>query len=117
MIFKEKYFLIKEVNYNLEKRRILILDEQPARWGSKNYHKVKDLYYSAFPEWERFSWISMVLMSLRKKLQLNAVYDGEVFCGMVCYYISDNTVYLAYLAVEPELRGNGYGSRILHMLE
>lgn len=59
----------------------------------------------------------MVLMSLRKKLQLNAVYDGEVFCGMVCYYISDNTVYLAYLAVEPELRGNGYGSRILHMLE
>ena len=50
----------------------------------------------------------MVLMSLRKKLQLNAVYDGEVFCGMVCYYISDNTVYLAYLAVEPELRGNGY---------
>ena len=55
--------------------------------------------------------------ALRKKLQLNAVYDGEVFCGMVCYYISDNTVYLAYLAAEPELRGNGYGSRILHMLE
>ena len=47
----------------------------------------------------------------------NAVYDGEVFCGMVCYYISDNTVYLAYLAVESELRGNGYGSKILHMLE
>lgn len=59
----------------------------------------------------------MVLMSLRRKLQLNAVYDGEVFCGMVCYYTSDNTVYLAYLAVEPELCGNGYGSKIPHMLE
>ncbi len=117
MIFKEKYFLIKEVNYNLEKRRILILDEQPARWGSKNYHKVKDLYYSAFPEWERFSWFSMVLMSFRRKLKLNAVYDGETFCGMICYYISDSTVYLAYLAVTAELRGNGYGSKILHMLE
>lgn len=96
---------------------IFILDEQPARWGSKNYHKVKELYCSAFPEWERFPWFSMVLMNLRRKLKLNAVYDGEEFCGMSCYYISDNTIYLAYLAVAPELRGQGYGSRILQALK
>lgn len=56
-------------------------------------------------------------MSMRKQLKVHALYDQETFVGMAIYYNSESTVYLAYLAVDPRLRGKGYGSKILRMLE
>ncbi|KRM84791.1 GNAT family N-acetyltransferase [Lactobacillus hominis] len=75
------------------------------------------MYYQAFPEWERFSWWSMMFMSMRKRLKIHAIYDQDTFVGMTIYFVSDKTVYLAYLAIDPNLRGHGYGSKILQLLE
>lgn len=45
------------------------------------------------------------------------LYDEDKFCGIAYYVISDSTVYLIYLAVNKDLRGQGYGTKILSLLE
>lgn len=59
----------------------------------------------------------MLVMSVRRRLKIHAVYDKDTFVGMTIYFVSDKTVYLAYLAIDPNLRGHGYGSKILQMLK
>ncbi len=72
---------------------------------------------SAFPKDERFSMFSLLAMSLQHNVRFHAVYDQEKFCGITYYAENKKTVYLTYLAINKELRGQGYGSKILTMLE
>lgn len=72
---------------------------------------------SAFPDWERFSMASLLIMSLKPSVNFHALYDEQKFCGIAYYVESDETVYLTYLAVNKKMRGHGYGTKILTMLE
>jgi len=56
-------------------------------------------------------------MSLHKKVRFHALYDNKQFCGIVYFAEGDATVYLAYLAISKKLRGRGYGTDILKVLE
>ena len=94
-----------------------ILDSKPARWGTKAYRDAKKLYMKAFPAWERFSMFSLLAMSLHRNVKFHAIYNDGQFCGIIYYAENDNTVYLTYLAINEKLRGQGYGSKILMMLE
>ena len=60
---------------------------------------------------------SLLAMSLKANVKFHALYDQDVFCGIAYYVESSSTVYLTYLAVNQDLRGHGYGSKILAMLE
>lgn len=60
---------------------------------------------------------SLLAMSLHRNVKFHAIYDEGQFCGIAYYAESENTVYLTYLAVSAKLRGQGYGSKILTMLE
>lgn len=60
---------------------------------------------------------SLLLMSLRRNVKFHALYDDNKFCGIAYYAESDDTVYLTYLAVNKNLRGHGYGTKILSLLE
>ena len=71
----------------------------------------------AFPAWERFSMFSLLAMSLHRNVKFHAIYNDGQFCGITYYAENDNTVYLTYLAINEKLRGQGYGSKILMMLE
>lgn len=71
----------------------------------------------AFPAWERFSIFSLLAMSLHRNVKFHAIYNDDQFCGITYYAENENTVYLIYLAVNERLRGQGYGSKILTMLE
>lgn len=71
----------------------------------------------AFPAWERFSMFSLLAMSLHRNVKFHAIYNEDQFCGITYYAENDKTVYLTYLAINEELRGQGYGSKILTMLE
>ncbi|MDO4911972.1 MAG: GNAT family N-acetyltransferase [Lactobacillus sp.] len=75
------------------------------------------MYLKSFPPFERFKTSTLLLWSLRKKVEFSAVYDGEKFCGLTYVTYDDDTVYLLYLAVSEKLRGQGYGSKILTMLD
>lgn len=56
-------------------------------------------------------------MSLSKNVHFESFYDQDQFCGFAYFAENKTTVYLTYLAVNSDLRGHGYGSRIIQMLE
>lgn len=61
--------------------------------------------------------LSLLIMSLKPSVNFHALYDHDQFAGIAYYAVSSNTVYLTYLAVNGKLRSQGYGSKILSMLE
>ena len=76
-------------------------------------NKIEKLYLESFPEEERFPFWILDECSKEDKSDLLAVLDNDRFIGM-CYLVNcNNAYYLMYLAVEPELRNQNYGSRIL----
>ena len=76
-------------------------------------NKIEKLYLESFPEEERFPFWILEECSKEDNSDLLAILDNDRFIGM-CYLVNcNNAYYLMYLAVEPELRNQNYGSRIL----
>ena len=79
--------------------------------------EVEKLYLEAFPQEERFPFWILEECSKEDNSLLLAILDNDKFIGM-CYLVNCNDAYyLMYLAVEPELRNNNYGSKILNDLK
>ena len=79
--------------------------------------ELEELYLSAFPKEERFSFWILEDCSKEDNSDLYAILDNDKFVGM-CYIVNcDGAYYLMYLAVEPNLRNKNYGSHILMDLE
>ena len=77
---------------------------------------VRALYESAFPENERRSLDGM----LREKsgaLKLLSFFEEERFIGLLFLLECGDISHIIYFAVTPELRGQGYGGRILRAVE
>ena len=82
--------------------------------GTKAYRDVKALYHSAFPQDERLPFTRLAVLNLvRSSVDLLAHYDGNVFCGLSFTVCTDRYLYVDYVAVNPQLRGKGYGSIIV----
>ena len=76
-------------------------------------NKIEKLYLESFPEEERFPFWILDECSKEDNSDLLAILDDNKFIGM-CYLVNcNNAYYLMYLAVEPELRNQNYGSQIL----
>lgn len=79
--------------------------------------KIEELYINSFPKEERFSFDILKECSKENNSDLYAILDDNTFIGM-CYLVNcDNAYYLMYLAIEPNLRNKGYGSKILNDLK
>lgn len=83
-----------------------------------NYKKeIEELYINSFSKEERFPFYILEECSKEEDSILLAILDDNNFIGM-CYLVNCNgAYYLMYLAVEPELRNNNYGSFILNDLK
>jgi len=77
-------------------------------------NEIEELYLNSFPDDERFPFWILEKCSKENNSDLYAILDNNSkFIGM-CYLVNcDNAYYLMYLAVEPSLRNQSYGSRIL----
>ena len=81
--------------------------------SNKYTNKIEKLYLSSFPKDERFPFWILEECSRENNSNLYAIIDNDKFIGM-CYIVNcDNAYYLMYLAVEPSLRNQNYGSKIL----
>ena len=83
---------------------------------TKNIDEVKKLYNDSFPSDERIPW-NRLLGSFSEERIMKAYYEEDRFIGLTCVFLHDNLVYLSYLAVIPELRNQGYGSKLLRQLQ
>ena len=85
--------------------------------GTQTFREVEKLYHSAFPVEERIPFRRMALLSLlRPSVALLAYYDGDTFCGFSFTVNTRRYLYINFFAVDPTLRGKGYGSRMAALL-
>lgn len=81
--------------------------------NNKYINKIEKLYVNSFPDNERFPLWILEECSKENNSNLYAIVDNNKFVGM-CYIVNCcNAYYLMYLAVEPSLRNQNYGSKIL----
>ena len=87
------------------------------RPDSDDYGYMADLYLSSFPDAEQEKLENIMRVSGTDFGHLYVVLDGERRVGMLYLLTQRDLVYIYYLAVDPELRGMGYGSRILELVK
>jgi GNAT superfamily N-acetyltransferase len=75
--------------------------------------KIKQLYETAFPEDEQIHWKDLMRLVEEMPLDFTAYYDGEDFIGFTIVYPRKSINWFWYFAVCQELRGKGYGQKIL----
>ena len=79
---------------------------------AKRYKKqVKDLYREAFPKDEQAPLLFLFFKSGNGRDSFYAVVDKEKFVGLVYTVQIEKLVYVFYLAVKAEERGQGYGGK------
>ena len=78
--------------------------------------KIKLLYETAFPEDEQIPWKDLMRLIEEMPLDFTAYYVGEEFIGFTIVYPRKSFNWYWYFAVREELRGQGYGQRILSQL-
>ena len=84
-----------------------------SRLKKTEVQKIKQLYETAFPEDEQIPWDDLMRLIGEMPLDFTAYYDGEAFIGFTIVYPRKSFNWFWYFAVREELRGKGYGQRIL----
>lgn len=79
--------------------------------------EVKKLYHEAFPRNESAPFSVLTFFAKKRKAKFCGIYDKDTFVGLVYNIYYRDIVYIYYLAIEKELRGKGYGSRVLETLK
>ena len=78
--------------------------------------KIKRLYETAFPDGEQIPWDDLMRLVGEMPLDFTAYYDDEEFIGFTIVYPRKAFNWYWYFAVCEELRGQGYGQKILSQL-
>lgn len=78
--------------------------------------KIKRLYETAFPDGEQIPWDDLMRLVGKMPLDFTAYYDDEEFIGFTIVYPRKAFNWYWYFAVCEELRGKGYGQKILSQL-
>lgn len=81
------------------------------------YKKFRDLYFNAFPKVERRKLFLLWLSSKLGKIDIFALKDNKEFVGLLITAIEKDIVWVDYLAISPNFRGQGYGSKTLDALK
>ncbi|HCW52862.1 MAG TPA: N-acetyltransferase [Clostridium sp.] len=79
----------------------------------EEYKKVFQMYEEYFPENERLPLWFLRIMSKRRNVEFLAFYDNKILCGFTYLVHYKSTTFVYYLAVNKDVRSNGYGSKIL----
>lgn len=76
--------------------------------------EVQMLYEEAFPEEERLPWEDLIRLTDAMPLDFTAYYDIDTFVGLTIVLPRENYNWFWYFAVNEQLRGKGYGQKILN---
>lgn len=83
----------------------------------QNYAEIVKLMRTAFPENEQFPMWLLRLLACKKDVDFTAYYDEELFAGISYTAMSDNMVFILFLAVNANIRSKGYGTAILEYIK
>ena len=77
----------------------------------------ESLYLSAFPEDERIAIDKLYDLYKEKLIKIDLITHKDRNIGFAVIYLSENIHLLSYFAIDPGLRGQGYGSMALKLLK
>ncbi|QPK81645.1 GNAT family N-acetyltransferase [Schaalia sp. ZJ405] len=105
----------------MSKAKRTILRPRPVRWDrSSQTRQVHALYTKAFPVSEQAPLPLLHVNALRRSCNFFAWCEEEdptQVRGLSYSFAAPDLVYLGYLAVDEELRGQGFGSQILNAFQ
>lgn len=78
------------------------------------YRVFRELYSISFPIFEQRSEEQQEAAFTCPEYHLTAYETSGVFTGFISYWEFDGYIYIEHFAINRELRGKGYGSKILH---
>lgn len=85
--------------------------------GDKNrWDEVWELYEESFPIEERRKVEDHLRACNDERFFPISVWDGKQLVGLMFFWEWDKYRYLEHLAVNPNIRGNGYGTQLLNYL-
>lgn len=92
------------------------MEERQITASSADTQEIEQLYHTAFPKEEQIPWQELMRLVSEMPLDFTAYYDHGVFVGLTVVYQRKDYNWFWYFAVSEELRGHGYGQRILEKL-
>ena len=93
---------------HLDKRSLGQVADAPA---------LRRLYHAAFPKEEQMPWWLLRLISLRQDMGVEGFYQGDQLRGLTVSVATEAVLFILFLAVNDECRGQGWGSAILNQLK
>lgn len=90
------------------------MEMKELKRGDRELNEIRRLYEASFSEDEKMPF-RVILNRLNEHHKLYLITDEEQIAGFVYMYL-DKVSFVYYFAVEEHLRGKGYGTRILQML-
>lgn len=87
------------------------------RIKNREHKDFKKLYYSVFPKDERRPWVLLMTLIKKDKIKAFSIYDRDDFIGILVYSSFEDILWIDYLATSEDVRGNGYGHKILDILQ
>lgn len=85
---------------------------------NKQHNKnIKKLYNEAFPKEERVPLWLLKILAKKENVKFYGIYDNEKFIGLSYNIYHKDIVFIFYLAIDSNLRGQGYGSKVLELIK
>lgn len=88
----------------------------PIREGGQFWSEICSLALEAFPPEEYLAPEKLLKMARENDFDFLALCEGDELVGFTAIQHSDEFVYLFFLAIVPNKRGRGYGSRALELI-
>ena len=85
--------------------------------NSESSKEVIKLYNEAFPKEEIIPIWLLKLLARKNKAKFYGIYDNEKFVGLIYNIYYKDIIFVFYLAINQELRGQGYGSKVLEFIK
>ncbi|MDD2590995.1 MAG: GNAT family N-acetyltransferase [Fermentimonas sp.] len=82
----------------------------------ERWNRVWDLYEKSFPVAERRKINDHLRACADERFFPLSIWEGQQLIGLMFFWEWDTYRYLEHLAVNPEIRGHGYGSQLLRYL-
>lgn len=81
--------------------------------NEENFKNTWNLYESSFPIYERRTLDTHIKALNDENFYATYVLDNNLFVGILFYWKLDKYIYIEHFAINKNLRGKGYGSKIL----
>lgn len=77
------------------------------------FKKAFDLYQASFPEHQQRLFENQIEALNNSEYHCNVILEKDVFIGIIFYWKTEQYTYIEHFAIDPDMRGNSFGSRCI----